>query len=64
MAWVRRAICAPLQRQAADSTASLRAVSKTVRKESTVRGRSASQIARLARSMRTPQNGVRVERVG
>eukprot|EP00974_Lingulodinium_polyedra_P035424 3399374-Lingulodinium_polyedra.AAC.1 len=47
-----RAICT------VDSTASLRTVSKTVHNDavdSTVRGRNALQIARVARSMRTPK---------
>eukprot|EP00974_Lingulodinium_polyedra_P050793 4886352-Lingulodinium_polyedra.AAC.1 len=63
MECVSRAVCEPLRRRTADSTASLCAVSKTVRNgavESTVRGRSAPQIVRLARSTRTPKSGVRV----
>eukprot|EP00974_Lingulodinium_polyedra_P122453 11182884-Lingulodinium_polyedra.AAC.1 len=60
----RRAICEPLRRQTADPTTSLRTVSKTVHTdavESTVRGRNASQITRLAHSMQTPRNCVCME---
>eukprot|EP00974_Lingulodinium_polyedra_P069401 6719470-Lingulodinium_polyedra.AAC.1 len=65
MECARRAIREPLRQQTADSTASLRTVSKTVHSDAvelTVRGRNASQIARLAHSVRMPKYGVRMKR--
>eukprot|EP00974_Lingulodinium_polyedra_P048285 4635759-Lingulodinium_polyedra.AAC.1 len=61
-----RAIRDALRPRMVDSIASLRTVYETVHNdaaESTGRGRNASQIARAARSMRTPFFGVRMERV-
>eukprot|EP00974_Lingulodinium_polyedra_P129973 11212063-Lingulodinium_polyedra.AAC.1 len=59
-----RAICDALRARTVDSTA-LCAVSKTVHNDAvkpTVRGRCASRIAPVVRSMRTPCFGVRMER--
>eukprot|EP00974_Lingulodinium_polyedra_P014334 1389463-Lingulodinium_polyedra.AAC.1 len=58
MVCVARAICEPLRRRVVDSAASLCTVFKTVRNdavESTVCRHSGSQIARVARTMRTPK---------
>eukprot|EP00974_Lingulodinium_polyedra_P020263 1958605-Lingulodinium_polyedra.AAC.1 len=63
MVCARRAICESLWRRTVDSIASLCSVSRTLRNdavESTVCRHGGSQIARFARSMRTPVFGVRV----
>eukprot|EP00974_Lingulodinium_polyedra_P011108 1071013-Lingulodinium_polyedra.AAC.1 len=60
----KRAINEPLRRQTADSTASLRNVCKTLHNdtaESTVRGRSGSQIARLRTAGARQKIGARTE---
>eukprot|EP00974_Lingulodinium_polyedra_P045861 4397191-Lingulodinium_polyedra.AAC.1 len=59
MGCARRAVREPLRAADGRLDRTIEHVSKTVRNdavESTVRGRNASQIARLAHSMRTPKN--------
>eukprot|EP00974_Lingulodinium_polyedra_P002508 235516-Lingulodinium_polyedra.AAC.1 len=65
MVFATRAICEPLRRRTAIATASLCNVCKTRHYDAVaiaVRGRSGSQIARLAHSMRGPNFGVRAAR--
>eukprot|EP00974_Lingulodinium_polyedra_P080246 7773977-Lingulodinium_polyedra.AAC.1 len=63
MVCTRREMREPLRRQTVDSITSLCTVCNTVRNdavESIVCHRSGSQIARLARAMRTPKTDVRM----